>query len=139
MFQIVADTITNSPNSFATEKKSRFLNFLSLYYATINQILHLKVPFYCTNELAPVKQPNSILPKESPHVNHLPPELHSRLTYLIEVEGEVAGHRAVESRFQVRGPLVPELVRAPFVMPTHAGHSGIQGLRGNGKSYSVLS
>jgi hypothetical protein len=47
------------------------------------------------------------------------------LTYLIEVEGEIPCHRAVEARLEERCPALAEAVRSSLVMLADTGHPGI--------------
>ena len=50
------------------------------------------------------------------------------LTYLIEVEREVAGDRAVESGLEVGSPLVLELVRSALIVAANTCNTGVEGL-----------
>jgi hypothetical protein len=52
-------------------------------------------------------------------------------TYLIEVEGEIPSHRAVEAGFQVGCPAVTESVRSSTVVLADTRHSRIHCLQTN--------
>ena len=54
---------------------------------------------------------------------------HSRCgLYLVEVEGLLPGHRAVDPGLHEGGPLVLELVSPALVRLAHLGHAGVDGL-----------
>ena len=51
------------------------------------------------------------------------------LTYLVEVEGEVPCHRAVEARLEKGRPAVAEAMWSSTVVLAHSGHSGVDCLQ----------
>jgi hypothetical protein len=51
------------------------------------------------------------------------------LTYLVEVEGEVPCHRAVEARLEEGRPAVSEAVRSSTVVLADTSHPGVHSLR----------